>query len=45
MNVWLWGPSMWTIVHGLAYKADEDPFFQMPFETLVRQLRTVLPCR
>jgi hypothetical protein len=35
---------MWTVVHGLAYKADEDPIFQGPFNMFAKQLRVVLPC-
>lgn len=42
MNVNLWGPSFWTILHSLAGRADETK--TTFFDDLVRPLSDLLPC-
>ena len=44
MNVNLWGPSFWTVLHGLAVLADQvqDPDFDP--KALFAPIRQLLPC-
>lgn len=42
MNVWLWGPPMWTLLQTAASLSDT---YGTPYEPLVRPLNQLLPCR
>jgi hypothetical protein len=41
MNVNLWGPSFWSILHASAFLADQD---KKNFDPIVRPLKDLLPC-
>lgn len=41
MNVWVWGPSMWDILHASAFLADSRG---VNVDGLVRPLTQLLPC-
>ena len=44
MNVWLWGPSLWSVVHGCSQAYDLDDRLGKPIHSLLQTLRVILPC-
>jgi hypothetical protein len=42
MNVNLWGPQLWSLLHGLAYIADSKT--ALNFQGILDDLRILLPC-
>jgi hypothetical protein len=42
MNVWIWGPPMWDILHSSAFALDRS---NINIDSLVEPLRVILPCR
>lgn len=42
MNVNLWGPQLWSLLHGLAYVADVKT--ALNFQGILSELRILLPC-
>jgi hypothetical protein len=41
MNVWIWGPSMWEILHASSFVADK---YRYNMDTLINLLPSILPC-
>ena len=42
MNVWIWGPPMWDILHAAGSVYDKN---STSIDALVRPLKVILPCR
>ena len=42
MNVNIWGPPLWEVLHGCAYLVNEKNF--QAFNTFMYELNTLLPC-
>lgn len=44
MNVWLWGPTLWPLVHMVGYACDHDARIVPDYLQMTQTLQFILPC-